>query len=42
MLCTGPSRDANWLHVINECGRVGYVPKNYIADFEVGNKLEMS
>ncbi|XP_042870850.1 NCK-interacting protein with SH3 domain-like isoform X1 [Penaeus japonicus] len=27
----GPSRDPNWLHVINERGAVGYVPKNYIS-----------
>ncbi|XP_069983091.1 NCK-interacting protein with SH3 domain isoform X2 [Penaeus vannamei] len=27
----GPSRDPNWLHVINERGSVGYVPKNYIS-----------
>lgn len=31
----GPSRDPNWLHVINERGSVGYVPKNYISADEV-------
>lgn len=31
----GISRDPSWVHVINEHGTMGYIPKNYVAFDEV-------
>ncbi|RXG53617.1 NCK-interacting protein with SH3 domain [Armadillidium vulgare] len=36
----GSSKDPNWVHVINENGKLGYVPKNYMT-LEQVSSVEM-